>query len=249
MSFNQRDIVVLGVDSSGGNTDAIFTISIENGTTKITQIPRDSFVDSVRFGPLKANALHAYGGPEVVKNELTRLMGKQIKHHIIIDLDGVYKLADLVGGVEVDVPKRLYYVDRTAGLTIDLQPGIQVLKGSDLEGFLRWRHDEEGDLGRLSRQQLVLKSLFKKITQPANLVRLPVLISAAGDQIKTDMGPMDIGGLITSMGKTQLQAIRLDATPFYRNGISYLRTEWPAYSTEQSPHQDTASNWNDRYLF
>ncbi len=249
MGFNRRDIVVLGVDASGGNTDAIFTINVENGATKITQIPRDSYIDSNSFGPLKANALHAYGGPDAVKNELTRLMGRQIQHHIIVNLDGVYALADLVGGVQVDVPKRLYYVDRSAGLRIDLQPGPQILKGEDLEGFLRWRHDGEGDLGRLARQQLVLRSLFKKLTHPGNLVRLPALISAAGENLTTDMGPMEIGGLITSMGNTQLQTTRLEATPFYRNGISYLDTVWPSERSPQAPDPETATSWQDRYLF
>ena len=249
MGFIRRDIVVLGVDASGGNTDAIFTIKIEDGTTKITQIPRDSYIDSNSFGPLKANALHAYGGPDAVKNELTRLMGRQIQHHIIVNLDGVYTLADLVGGVEVNVPKRLYYVDRSAGLTINLHPGPQILKGSDLEGFLRWRHDEDGDLGRLERQQLVLRSLFNKLTNPANLVRLPSLIAAAGENLTTDMGPMEIGGLITAMGNTQLQTTRLDSTPFYRNGISYLETEWPAHSSHPEQDHETVSNLQDRYVF
>ena len=107
-------------------------------------------------------------------------MGRPINHHILVNLNGIRTLSDLVGGVQVDVPKRLYYRDRSQGLLIDLQPGPQVLQGEDLEGFLRWRHDEEGDLGRLARQQLVLRSLFGSMTRPENLVRLPALIQAAG---------------------------------------------------------------------
>ena len=62
-------------------------------------------------------------------------MGRQINHHILVNLNGIRTLSDLVGGVEVDVPKRLYYRDRSQGLLIDLQPGPQVLQGEDLEGF------------------------------------------------------------------------------------------------------------------
>ena len=67
-------------------------------------------------------------------------------------MDAIETLANLVGGIEVDVPKRLYYVDRSQNLVIDLQPGPQLLKGKDLEGFLRWRNDGRGDFGRLERQ-------------------------------------------------------------------------------------------------
>ena len=227
--FDNREILVLGVDEGGGNTDAIFTLRVEGGQTSITQIPRDSYINSNSFGPVKANALYAYGGLDAVKSELSRLMGRPINHHILVNLNGIRTLSDLVGGVQVDVPKRLYYRDRSQGLLIDLQPGPQVLQGEDLEGFLRWRHDEEGDLGRLARQQLVLRSLFGSMTRPENLVRLPALIQAAGQNLDTDLGAMELGGLITAMGITELETERLPARPFYEDGISYLDTEWPVY--------------------
>ena len=47
---------MIGYDAGGGNTDTIFTIRIDNGQTQITQIPRDSYINSARFGLLKANA-------------------------------------------------------------------------------------------------------------------------------------------------------------------------------------------------
>ena len=230
-SFDNENIVVLGMDAGGGNTDTIFILSIENGDTSIIQVPRDSYIDSRSFGPMKANALHARGGPNAVKTELTRLMGRPINHHILVNLEGIRTISDLLGGLEVDVPKRLYYQDKSQGLLIDLQPGRQVLKGRELEGFLRWRHDGQGDLGRLDRQQLVLKSLFNKLIQPQHLIRLPALITAAGRNLKTDLGPMELGKLITTMGTTDLQTSRLKARPFYKNGVSYLDTQWPAKTT------------------
>ncbi len=246
--FNNREVVVLGMDAGRGNTDAIFTIRVEHGETKITQIPRDSYIDSHGFGPLKVNALYARGGPEAVKTELTRLMRRPIRHHILINLDGIRGIADLLGGIEVDVPKRLYYVDKSQGLYIDLQPGPQILRDRELEGFLRWRNDEEGDFGRLRRQQLVLKSLFRKLTRPENLIRLPALITTAGQNLKTDLGPMELGGLITAMATTQLETTRLDARPFYRDGISYLDTKWPEIS-EPITESNNYKNWRQRFIF
>ena len=245
--FDNREILVLGIDDGGGNTDAIFTLKVEGGRTSITQIPRDSFIDSHSFGPVKANALYAYGGHEAVKAELSRLMGRPIDHHILVNLNGIRTLSDLVGGVEVDVPKRLYYRDNSQGLLIDLQPGPQLLTGHDLEGFLRWRHDEEGDLGRLARQQLVLKSLFSRLTRPEHLVKLPALIKEAGNNLETDLGAMELGGLITAMGLTELETERLDARPFYRNGISYLDTEWPAQQSGGDASE--SSSWRYRFLY
>ena len=248
-SFNDENIVVLGMDAGGGNTDTMFILSIENGDTSVIQIPRDSYIDSQSFGPMKANALHARGGPDAVKTELTRLMGQPINHHILVNLEGIRTIGDLLGGLEVDVPKRLYYRDKSQGLLIDLQPGRQVLKGRDLEGFLRWRHDGQGDFGRLDRQQLVLKSLFNKLLQPQNLIRLPALITEAGRNLETDLGPMELGKLITAMGSTELQMSRLNARPFYKNGVSYLDTQWPAQQTTKGVDASESSSERFKLLF
>ena len=246
--FGAREVVVLGRDRSGSNTDVIFTVRVNGTTTTITQIPRDSYIDAEGFGGMKLNALMAYGGVEAVERELSRLMNRPIRHHIVVRLDAIETLANLVGGIEVDVPKRLYYVDRSQNLVIDLQPGPQLLKGKDLEGFLRWRNDGRGDFGRLERQQLALKGLFEQMKQPQNLIRLPALITAAGQALETDLGPMELGGLITAMGTTDLNASRLNAVPFNADGISYLDTEWPAKASSGADASE-ASSQRFRFLF
>jgi LCP family protein required for cell wall assembly len=226
-SLSDADVVVLGTDVGGGNTDVMYTIRVHNGVTKLLQVPRDTYINSSSFGPVKANALYAYGGPEAVKAELSKHLGRPVRHHILVNLAVIRRLGDALGGLEVNVPKRMWYHDNTQGLHIDLQPGRQILKGRDLEGFLRFRHDEMGDIGRLDRQRLVLSALFKQITRPESLMRLPSLLAVAGKDLKTDLGPMEIGGLISAMGSTELDAERLGGRPFMRNGISYWQAEWP----------------------
>ncbi|WP_413440551.1 LCP family protein [Synechococcus sp. MIT S1220] len=246
--FGGREVVVLGLDASGSNTDAIFTVRVEGERTSITQIPRDSYIDADDFGPLKINGLLARGGPDAVERELTRLMNRPIRHHILVNLDGIARLADLVGGIELDVPKRLYYVDRSQDLQIDLQPGKQVLRGKDLEGFLRWRNDGRGDFGRLERQQLALKALFERIKQPQHLIRLPELVAAAGRELQTDLNLMELGGLIRAMRGTDLNTQRLEARPFSRGGVSYLETEWPA-KPSSGAEANEASSKRLRFMF
>lgn len=244
--FGGREVVVLGLDASGSNTDAIFTVRVEGERTSITQIPRDSYIDADGIGPLKINGLLARGGPEAVERELTRLMNRPIRHHIVVKLDGIATLADLVGGIELDVPQRLYYVDRSQDLVIDLQPGKQVLRGKDLEGFLRWRNDGRGDFGRLERQQLALKALFERIKQPQHLIRLPALVAAAGRELQTDLNLMELGGLITAMRGTDLNTQRLESRPFSSGGVSYLETEWPA---KRSSGVDASEASSHRFQF
>ena len=234
-----QDLLVLGTDEGGGNTDVIALVRVEGGVTRVTQIPRDSYLETERWGPIKVNALYSLGGEEEVKRELSSRMGTTIHHHMIVNLASLRQMADMLGGIEVDVPKRMYYVDNSQGLMIDLQPGRQILKGRDLEGFLRFRHDEAGDIGRLERQQLALQALFHKLGRPESLVRLPSLLMASGKQIRTDLGPMELGGLVTAMGSTRLETHRMEGRPFDRNGISYWDTDWPV---QQGPGAETGAD-------
>ena len=39
-----------------------------------------------------------------------------------------------------------------------------------------------------------MRSLFGSMTRPENLVRLPALIQAAGQNLDTDLGAMELGG-------------------------------------------------------
>jgi anionic cell wall polymer biosynthesis LytR-Cps2A-Psr (LCP) family protein len=162
-----------------------------------------------------------------------------------VDLALVSRLGDALGGLELTVPKRMYYTDYSQKLFIDLQPGRQTLKGNDLEGFLRFRHDEMGDIGRLERQKLAVQALFTKLTRPETILRLPQLMGLAGKDLKTDLGPMEIGGLITAMAGTKLEIDQLPGVPNYRNGISYWDVKWPAPATIGS--DDNSSRY--RFLF
>ncbi len=219
--MGKRRIVVLGTDQVASNTDVMMTVQLQPGRTLLTQVPRDTFIDSPQYGVIKANALYASGGPELVKRELSQLLAAPVDRYLLVNLKAVQRLAEALGGVEVDVPKRMYYIDNSQGLAIDLYPGRQLLKGRELEGFLRFRHDELGDIGRMERQKLVLAEVFRKLASPATVGRLPELLQIAGSDIRTDLSPVDLGALLTAMGTTKLSSSRLAGAPYWRDDISY----------------------------
>ncbi|MFN9637320.1 MAG: LCP family protein [Synechococcaceae cyanobacterium] len=221
LGIGERRVLVMGSDVIGGNTDVMFTVQVKDGVTHITQVPRDTFVETPELGVLKANALYASGGPESAKAEVGRLLAMPVQKHIKVNLNAVAKVADALGGVEVDVPKSMYYVDNAQGLLIDLLPGRQVLKGEDLEGFLRVRHDELGDLGRMERQRLVLAEVFRKLVQPATLARLPALLQIAGEDIRTDLTPIEMTQLLTAMTRSKLSTQRLPGRLYWQDDLSY----------------------------
>jgi len=221
LGLDQKPVLVLGSDVVSGNTDVIFAVQIHNGITRVIQVPRDTYVETAGQGVMKANALYGLLGPAAVKQEVSQLIGMPVQHHLKVNLDAVAKVADALGGVEVEVPKRMVYVDNSQGLYIDLDPGLQVLKGEKLEGFLRFRHDEQGDLGRMERQRLVINQVFRKLAQPATLAQLPALLKIAGEDIDTDLSPLELTQLLGAMGHTKLSTQRLNGREYWENELSY----------------------------
>ena len=236
LGVGRRQVLVLGTDKVGDNTDVMFSVRVQDGETHIVQLPRDTYINSGRLGVVKANALYGQAGIAETKLEMGRLLGMPIDRYIKVNLDAVARVGDALGGVEVDVPKRMAYVDRSQHLTIDLYPGRQVLKGDDLLGFLRFRHDEAGDLGRMERQRLVLNEIFRKLTQPTTLAQLPALIKIAGEDIHTDLSAMEITQLAARLGHTHLNTERLAGRPYWEDNLSY----WMPDSNKDHPDENDA---------
>ncbi len=234
LGVGRRQVLVLGTDKVGDNTDVMFTVRVRDGLTHIVQLPRDTYVSSPRLGVVKANALYGQAGIADTKLEMGHLLGVPVERYIKVNLDAVARVGDALGGVEVDVPKRMVYVDRSQHLTIDLYPGRQVLKGDDLLGFLRFRHDEAGDLGRMERQRLVLNEVFRKLNQPATLAQLPALIKIAGEDIHTDLSALEMTQWAARLGHTRLSTERLAGRPYWEDNLSY----WMPDSNKDHPAEN-----------
>ena len=75
MASGNRRVLVMGRDKVGDNTDVMFTVQVKDGITLVTQVPRDTFVETDRYGTIKANALFALGGADGAKEEVAKLIG------------------------------------------------------------------------------------------------------------------------------------------------------------------------------
>ena len=88
------------------------------------------------------------------------------------------------------------YRDTAAGLEIDLKPGCQVLSGKEAEGYLRFRQDALGDIGRIQRQQAFFHALKEQALSPAGLLRLPRAVAVVEPYVRTDLTREEKGALL-----------------------------------------------------
>ena len=181
-------VLILGLDARDGGigrTDTIMLVGYQpdNEYLNLLSIPRDTRV-KIKGAYGKVNAAYVYGGPELAVQTVNDFLEIEIDHYAVVDFQGFEHLVDLVGGIEVDVPVRMYYPAEG----INLQPGRQVLNGHDALAYSRYRGTGGGDLDRAERQQQVLALLTQKIMQVRNILKLPSILDVLEENVITDLG-------------------------------------------------------------
>jgi hypothetical protein len=114
-----------------------------------------------------------------------------------VSTDAFRELVDLLGGVDVFVPYNMSYTDETQKLKIDLVQGWQTLNGDQAEQFARFRQDEYGDIGRVQRQQALIKALRSRLTSPSVLPRLPKILRVMNKYIDTNLSLEEMLSLVS----------------------------------------------------
>ena len=130
----------------------------------------------------KINHAMAYGGIPLILDSVENLLNIKIDHYVKVNFDGFINVIDALGGVNIEVPCRMYKPLEA----IDLLPGYQTLSGSEALAFVRWRGDGTGDYGRIERQQEFLTAVTGKVREMSMKQALGVA-SAVMDSIETDM--------------------------------------------------------------
>jgi LCP family protein required for cell wall assembly len=201
-------ILVLGSDARTGESidesqsgparaDTIMLVHAAFGGVRRLSIPRDSEAAIPGHGTQKINAAYAIGGPALMIETVESYLGNDLKvnHLIEVDFDDFPEFIDALGGITVDVPRKICsppFDNFWKGLTF--QAGKQELDGTKALGFARIRKNScapgENDLDRAKRQQEVIAGIRRKTLSVQGFLRLPLASWRGPKAIKSDMkGP------------------------------------------------------------
>ena len=89
--------------------------------------------------------------------------------------------------------------------------------------YVRYR-DEEGDIGRIGRQQKFMKAVMDKVTSPAIIPQLPTIIKEVLSSVKTDLSlrqMLEFAGALKEAQKNGLKTEMVPGRGLYIEGISY----------------------------
>lgn len=232
---HKQNILVVGVDSNGKGTDpfkgtrsdTMILVNIDPASHSVNaiSIPRDSKVYLAGdHGVQKINAAHALGGIELTKRTIEDTLGIKIDKYVVVNNDGVKKLVDALDGVPVYIEKDMYYNDNAGGLHINLSKGLHVLNGEQVEGYLRFRKDGLGDIGRTSRQQWFVKAVLEKLQSPAVIPKIPEVLNIASTYVKTNLSLYEMSHLAAALRNIDMNDVEfatLPGAPSKKGYISY----------------------------
>lgn len=204
------------VNSFNGLSDSMLLLRFDPEADKVSvlSIPRDTRVYIDGHGVRKINHANEYGGPALTANVASELLGGvQIDRYVRVNVQGMEKLIDALGGVTVNVPKDMKYNDFSQHLYIDLKKGIQHLDGDKAMQFLRYRYDDYGDISRVQRQQMLMRSVVEQTLKPATVIKVPKILSVIQSHLDTNLTVRELMALSNFASKTDRSNIKMMMLP------------------------------------
>ncbi|WEV68781.1 LCP family protein [Bifidobacterium sp. ESL0775] len=146
-------------DTPGFRTDTILVLTKPaHGNSSLISIPRDSLV-KVGGTNMKINAVAETQSKKTLTGEVEDITGKKIDHVAEIKFNGLTKVVDALGGVNLCYDSTVN--DWRSGL--NWQAGCHVADGATALAFSRMRYsDPKGDFGRAERQRQVIGAIMGK---------------------------------------------------------------------------------------
>lgn len=203
-----QTIIVGGLDSrqegEPENSDVLMLarVDLQAGTVRAISIPRDLYIDIPGFGADKITRAYDFGskaqngkfkaGAELMKATIEYSFGVEVDSVVLTTFHGFEKIVDAFGGIEIDLPYAVsdseYPTLDYGYTTISFPEGPQTVDGEQALQLCRTRH-QDGDPGRVMRQQIVLRALLTKATDPDHADNLWDIVKENKKLVRTDLGP------------------------------------------------------------
>jgi polyisoprenyl-teichoic acid--peptidoglycan teichoic acid transferase len=198
-------------------SDSLLLLRTDPGKHRISylSIPRDLRVEIPGYGTSKINAANQIGGPGLTIATVRALTGLRIDHVVVVDFDGFRELIDSLGGITVDVPKRILSNPFDCPFKPEkcrswkgwrFEKGPQHMDGRRALVYSRIRTNQldpsDTDISRGTRQQAVADAVGGKIASVGTFLRLPFSGDSLAAPLATDLSAWQL----TQLGWVRFRA-------------------------------------------
>lgn len=223
-------VLVIGVDADQlgqatnkaappgpANADALLLLRVNpGGPLQVLALPPSLAVKLPgRPGLQSLGSLYRTGGAALTADAARELVGlpRQEPHrYLVLSRGALRSLVDELGSLEVNPNATMKYRDKRQGLTIDIQSGLQRLKGTQVEHLLRYRSPDSPLQSRLSSQEAVIRSLLNELSQSSRVEMLPPLVQKLRGQVQSNLTPTEVLSLMAAVLKPD-QAVAFAVVP------------------------------------
>ncbi|WP_262316071.1 LCP family protein [Lacticaseibacillus parakribbianus] len=188
-------ILLMGTDTGAfgrtdtGRTDSMIVVTInpQKKRTTMYSIPRDTLVSvntAMYSGFTKINAAYTFGKVDTAIKAVKDLIEVPINYYVLVNMAGLSKIVDAVGGIDVNV--KFSWTDADAHGSFKKGPAH--LNGTQALAYARMRHEDPlGDYGRQQRQQEVITQIVKKLLSTSSLTNYKSVMASLTTSMRTDL--------------------------------------------------------------
>jgi polyisoprenyl-teichoic acid--peptidoglycan teichoic acid transferase len=242
-------------DAGGQRSDTIKIIHVDpsTGTASSLSIPRDTYVtlsgqaaNSELSSDNKINAAFD-NGPDALIQTIQNTFGIPISHYIVINFFGLQDAVNALGGISMNIPYPIRDHNQSTGVNesgLDITTtGCQTLNGQEALALSRsryfeylkdgeWYQDPSSDIGRITRQNLIIAAALDKAKSTFNPLQLNSLLTSSVHDFSKDNGlsPTDLFSLAEryhAFSGSQLQAYTLPTVGEETSGGSDVEVVQP----------------------
>ena len=135
-------------------------------------------------------------GLTAMKEAVSETLGLELNYYAMVDLAGFQKLVDAMGGINLDIGKRIPIGGVGSEIYGWIEPGTNVhLDGYHALWFARSRADSD-DYERMTRQKCVMAAMAKQLDPGTVATKFVDLAEAGSDIARTDAGTDQLPELV-----------------------------------------------------
>lgn len=214
----------LSLGTAAGQADILIVAHIDPDLHKVSliSIPRDTLIAMPDFKePIpKIKSSFDLGlqqspqeGPKLAMKYVSELTGLKINYYVATDFQGFADAIDAVGGIQVNIPERLYDPEHSQA---NFQPGLQTLNGQQALEFIRIRQNIAGnsyrtnDFQRQDAEMEVLNLLKTKLlTSGISISKIEKLQETWQKDVATNIPTPMLVGMGLEVSGSQIENIQL----------------------------------------
>ena len=187
----------IGTDAAAGNeADSLLLMAMNEKKKELTfiSLPSNTQISKHDKETMLVKQTFAEGGAEETKSSVENLLHIRIDKYAVIRYDDFEALMAKAGRLDMYVEKTMSHTDAAGNADINLRQGYQAMDGAGALSYLRYVDKENGELGRIQRQERFLKMLLYKLQNHMALYNWAA-VKRAWDASETDISSSEAASL------------------------------------------------------